>query len=254
MAGIIYVLGSTRSGTSAIRNALGETQYKGYGEGHLAPILVDMIATIRRHNSSGLGHDEPGNGLYKLRPFVLLRHLFHGYERYLVEEIGSEYIVDKTPTITPILAAPDLNKFHKNVKFIHCSRRHVDNIHSKLKKFPEKDIAHHTREWADTNAAWLDIRDELDENFVEFDFHQLATDPDSVAKLIGEYIGVDEDVIGKMAAYLHSQRPEAAPDRDLTKFLKLSEVDWSDEDKAVFTSIAEDVGERLGYGFEDYFA
>ena len=39
MTTILYILGSTRSGTSALRNAIAGTRYKGFGEGHLVPIL-----------------------------------------------------------------------------------------------------------------------------------------------------------------------------------------------------------------------
>ena len=41
---MLYVLGSTRSGTSALRNAITRTRYKGYGEGHMEPMLAEIIA------------------------------------------------------------------------------------------------------------------------------------------------------------------------------------------------------------------
>jgi hypothetical protein len=75
---IVYILGSTRSGTSAVRNALAETRYKGYGEGHLVKILVDLIASVRRERVTGQGATIQGNGLNALRERVLIRHFFHG--------------------------------------------------------------------------------------------------------------------------------------------------------------------------------
>jgi Sulfotransferase family len=254
MIEILYVLGSTRSGTSALRNGLAETRFAGYGEGHLVPVLDDMIRMVRRHKAEGLGAHVEGNGLFQLRENVILRHLFHGYEQYLVSQIGARHLMDKTPTIVPIQMAPDLNTFHQKPYFVHCARRHVDNVQSKLKKFPDRTVEQHCREWADCNLAWLSARDRLEGNFVDFDFHDLATDPAAIAARIGDYIALSAEDVEAFTAYLISQRPQASADRDLTRFLKLSDMDWSDDDKQVFTDICGPVGERLGYGLEDYYS
>lgn len=254
MIEVLYILGSTRSGTSALRNAVGKTRYKGYGEGHLVPILDDIARTVRTHRIDGLGARTPGNGLFELRENVLLRHLFHGYEGYLSSVLGSNTIMDKTPTITPIRFAPDLNRFHQAPRFIHCARRHVDNIQSKLKKFPERNLEGHSQEWAACNLAWLEVKEQLEGNYVAFDFYDLVTDQVGTTARIASYLGLDEAETAAMNEYLVSQRPQGASDRDLTQFLKLSDMSWSQEEKQRFMDICGPVGERLGYGFESYFA
>lgn len=253
MVKLTYILGSTRSGTSALRNALSETRYSGYGEGHLTPLLGDILAVVRRHREEGLGAKIPGNGLFMMRENVMLRHMFYGYERYLLAEIGSEWVMDKTPTINPILLAPELNVFHQQVAFLHCARRHVDNVQSKIKKFPDRTLEQHCQEWAACNQAWLQVRDRLQGNYLDFDFYDLATDPQGMGRKIGEYLELDEDEITRLSAYLVSQRPQAAATRDVTKFLTLDETGWSDEEKEAFTRICGPVGNRLGYGLDDYW-
>lgn len=256
MVAILYILGSTRSGTSALRNAIAETRYSGYGEGHLAPMLVDMIEAVRNAKHSGIGHDVSGTGLHGLDPDVLLRTLFDGYERYLAEQLRCSHILDKTPTIVPIRAAPDLATYHRNAKFLYCSRRHVDNVQSKLRKFPEVALEEHAREWADCHAAWVAARARLDaqgQDYLELDFFDLATDCAAVATRIGTYLGLDGDETAGIARYLSSQRPQAEQDRDLTRYLRLSEVSWPDEQKDRFREIAEPVGTALGYGYETYW-
>jgi len=256
MVTILYILGSTRSGTSALRNAIAETRYRGHGEGHLVPVLTDMIATVRTAKRSGMGHDVFGTGLHHLDTDALLRALFEGYERYLAEEFAGSHILDKTPTIAPILAAPDLAAYHRNAKFLYCSRRHVDNIQSKLHKFPDVALEEHAREWADCHAAWVDARAQLDaqgQDYLELDFFDLATDCAAVAERIGAYLDLDGDETAGIARYLSSQRPQAEQGRDLTRYLRLSEVDWSDEQKDRFREIATPVGAALGYGLETYW-
>ena len=255
MESIAYILGSTRSGTSALRNALGLTRYSGYGEGHIVPVLNDIINAVRYHRTDGLGARQPGNGLFQMRENVLLRHLFHGYESYLVSQVGSNWVMDKTPTITPIMMAPELNTFHKKARFLHCARRHIDNVQSKLKKFPDRTLEQHCEEWAQCNLMWLQVRDRLGENFIAFDFYDLSQDPEGTIGKIGRYLALDEEETAQAAAYLTSQRPQAAnASRDLTKYLSLSEIDWTDKEKETFIRICEPVGQRLGYGLEDYWA
>lgn len=254
MIEIVYILGSTRSGTSALRNALAETRFKGYGEGHLAPILVDLIRNVRQHKATGLGAGVEGNGLNRLRENPLLRRMIRGYERYLAEEVQSESILDKTPTIVPIRAAPDLNRFHDKPYFLHCARRHVDNIASKQKKFPDRTLEQHCREWADCNLAWLDVRPQLEGNCLSFDFFDIAVDPEGMAGKIGAYLRLTPAEVAAVGAYLDRQRPQASADRDLTRFLKLSETGWTEAEQERFRAICGPVGERIGYGYDTYFA
>ncbi len=254
MITIAYILGSTRSGTSALRNALVETRYFGYGEGHLVPVLSDIIQSVLHHKTEGLGATVSGNGLHNMNPHEILRHLFRGYELYFSGQIGSEFLVDKTPTITPIRMAPDLNAFHQNPRFIHCTRRHLDNVQSKRKKFPDQPFRQQCREWSDCNLAWLDVKERLDGNFLAFDFHDLVSDPAQIAVQVGEYLDLNADEIAAFSAYLIAKRPQANPDRDLMQFLKLSEMDWTDEEKQIFTNICSPVGEKLGYSMESYYA
>ncbi|QYK40369.1 MAG: sulfotransferase [Paracoccaceae bacterium] len=255
MVKIVYILGTTRSGTSAIRNALATTRYKGYGEGHLIDILTEIISVVRREARANEGAKVAGNGVSALRERVLIRHFFHGYERYLVENLGSSHLLDKTPNIHPIAHAPDLLAFHQHARFIHCARRHVDNLQSKRKKFRDKPFANQCTEWAECHRAWERVKPQLGNSYIEFDHHDLVTDREGTCRSMAELLELDEAETQRMIAYLESERPQAtAPGADLDRFLKFSEIDWSEEDKDSFLSICGPVGDKLGYGLETYFA
>ncbi len=180
MTTILYILGSTRSGTSALRNAIAGTRYKGYGEGHLVPILSEIIGSVRRNGKAGLGVDVPGNGLSGLKADDLIKALFAGYEEYLSDQLHATHIVDKTPTIAPILATPDLAAYHSNAKFIHCSRRHLDNIQSKVTKFPDKSLENHAREWTDCHQAWFAARQTLELDLAVDEVHHTVLQLDAL--------------------------------------------------------------------------
>lgn len=254
MKRIVYILGTTRSGTSALRNALALSRYRGYGEGHLVPLLSEFVQTIRYNKTEGLGAKVPGNAMHALQVNVFTRFIFDAYERYLSQVLKSDYILDKTPTIVPIQFAPVLKQFHNEVKFIYCARRHIDNILSKRRKFPELSFEHNCREWAACAQAWLSVRDELGGDHLEFDFWQLASDPEKISRGIGDLLELDEHEVTRMTEYLVANRPQATPDRNLLEFRRLSEVDWTEVEKETFFRICGPTGENLGYGLEDYFA
>lgn len=249
---IVYILGSTRSGTSALRNAIARTRYMGYGEGHMDKFLAGLIADVRRYRQEA--PETPGNARSRMEPPKLLRHLFRGYERYLATQVKSDFIIDKTPSALMIQLAPDLNRLHRQARFIHCSRRHVDNVASKLRKFPGQTFRQSCMAWEKCNSSWLKVREELDGNFLEFDFHDLTRDPEGIGRRIADYLELDGAEAGAIGDYLASQRPEATSGHDLTRFLKLSETGWSAEDKTTFLGLCGPLGERLNYGLESYFA
>lgn len=251
---ILYILGSTRSGTSALRNAITTTRFAGYGEGHLVPLLKDYLEATRKHKTDGLGASEAGTGIHQLRRDVFLRHIFHGYERYLVGQLKSEDVLDKTPTVEPIRMVPQLARYHAKALFVHCSRRHVDNVLSKLRKFPDITLERACREWAGCHVAWLENRLELGDNKLELENRELATEPDTVAERLGSYLELDTEEIEAIADKLSNGRPEQTSDRDVGDFVPIEETGWSEEEQDLVRSICGPVGARLGYGFDRFWA
>ncbi len=250
---IVYILGTTRSGTSAIRNAIAQTRFKGFGEGHTVGILADFLKSVRKAKSEGQGADVAGTALFALQEHVFLRHVFFAYERYFEKTLGSSYIVDKTPNIIPIYLAPDLAKFHKDAKFIYCSRRHVDNIKSKIKKFPNQGFSSMCREWVGCNETWLKVQDDLGDRCLSFDFFELVTEQRLVSEKMGDLLDIDQAEVSAICKYLSNERPEATAGHDLMTHSKFSELDWEDEEKEVFLDICGPLGRKMGYGLEAYY-
>jgi len=254
MTTVCYILGSTRSGTSALRNAIWQTRFKGYGEGHIVPILRDLINSIDAHRQSGVGTKVPGNALYNIERDRLIRSLFAGYEQYLTEVLHSTYVIDKTPTIDPIKIASELNYFHRDAKFIFCSRRHVDNVASKIKKFPGGSFQSHCAEWTACNLAWRDAKGKLEGNYLEFDYHSLVNTPTEICQSIATYLELTNLEASRMLEYLISKRPDSSINSDNNGHLRLDQLHWSEEQKQDFLRICDPVGRLFGYGINTYFS
>ncbi|MAU94913.1 sulfotransferase [Marinibacterium profundimaris] len=251
---IVYILGSSRSGTSALRNALARTRYNGYGEGHMQPLLSRLSEEVLAYGATTTAGPRPGNARAGIDREALLRHLFRGYEAYLSEQRRSGYLLDKTPTSRMVAAVPLLNRYHQDAKFIFCARRHVDNVQSKIRKFSGRSFEAQCRVWARCNRSWATVKEELEGNYLAFDFNDLAVRPGAIAARIAAYLELPPEEEAGMAAYLVSERPQAASaTRDPTRFLKFSELDWTEAEKETFVKICGPVGDAMGYGYESYF-
>lgn len=249
---IVYVLGTTRSGTSALRGALFQTRFKGYGEGHMDPLLMRLSEVVSAHAEAA--DPNLGTAWSKLDAAALTQALFKGYEAYLSAQAESDFLLDKTPTRGAIRAAPMLNRLHTDPYFIFCARRHVDNVQSKRRKFPGTSFASCCRDWAACNADWQEARAALDGNYLQFDFAELATNPEEIIGRIADYLGINRPREREnMRVFLNARRPEGRSGRDLTRFLKLSETGWSDAEKDQFREICGPVGDAMGYGYDSYF-
>ena len=253
MVEICYILGTTRSGTSALRNALAETKFKGPGEGHLVPLLSDILAVVHKQKTSGLGANSSGNGLFRMSEYEMGISIFLGYERYLQKTYGSEFIIDKTPTIEPIKFSPYLNRFHSAAKFIHCARRHIDNIISKCRKFPEVPFDIHCREWTDCSLAWEEKKLQLHGNFIEFDYFDLVNNVNGVSMQVANYLGLSEEERSTFSNYIGIQRAEGSNETDFGRVARFSDVEWTDKDKIDFMRICGLRGLQVGYGLDYYF-
>jgi hypothetical protein len=177
----VFILGSARSGTSAVTLALlTATRYKGYGEGHFFDVLAPLTVALYRYLPSNTEERNRLTTLSRLAPdfvhdglsaimITAAHHLF-----------PDGYWLDKTPNTNMIHLAPRLLQIWPNAKFVFMKRRGVDNVASRLRKFPY-DFARNCREWAAAMEAWLSVRASLADSSIELDQATVALQPDLAA-------------------------------------------------------------------------
>jgi hypothetical protein len=103
---------------------------------------------------------------------------------------GSASFVDKTPGVKMISAAPFLVECFPDSRFIFQRRNPVANVRSRLVKFGGK-FEEHCRDWAAAMNEWLRVRSLLP-HYVEIQQEDMGEDPERVARVLAEYIGVPE--------------------------------------------------------------
>jgi Sulfotransferase family len=205
----IFVLGTARSGTSAITQALLKL-FPGHMEGHFIDLLAHLsVATNKfyRYKGDELAIDKNTMVSNVPRDYVQ-DHLDAMFLAMMDDLFPASRWVEKTPNSDMIHLAPRLKEIWPNSRFIFMKRRFLENLQSRLRKFPKYDFVQNGSEWALAMAAWLGARPQLAGNAIEIDQHYLSTEPEAVASALGEFLDLTELQAKRLGQALKNDRPE----------------------------------------------
>ncbi|CAD5925003.1 hypothetical protein NO108_01292 [Planktothrix rubescens] len=246
----IFIIGSGRSGTSVITGALIKGGgINGYLEGHFLPLIMFLMKDIERYYFS------------KRQLLTDERHLLtHLSQNDIEEEIlemfrqrcetlcPSETWLDKSPDSAMIKAVPYLLRIWPDARFILAKRRGIENIQSRLKKFPHVSFEDHCILWKDCIASWLNIRKTLSPTcYIEVDQREIALQPKVMAEKIGNFLGLEPERIAKIEHIFTHERPQSTGGVEELKAQDIKEVGWTDEQIEIFRKHCGKVSEKFGY-------
>ncbi len=246
----VFVLGSPRTGTTvignAVRTALGG---KNYGEHHTGYLCANLIAEIDQYYSTYHTRNDRGTfiydsspALFKLKAGQSIKEIYAWYHR-------QRWWIDKTPGRNMIRSLPALLSIWPDLKLIYCKRRAIENVQSRLKKFPQLDLEQHSRQWVETARLWTEIKGQLTIPFIEVEHFDILHNRKGVGEQIAGLIpAVDPAFIQRYLDGNHPQRTGGAP-----TVRSLQSIPWSADEKALFTEITEDMMKAEGYDYSDAY-
>ena len=247
----IFVIGPARSGTSAI--SLGLTRgagLPGYNEGHVFPLLDQLCQTIDDYYAS---FDEEALKravilIGSLDPVALKDHVASWFVRLIKEQLGAEVWVDKTPDERMLRAVPRIAELYPQARFIFAKRRGIENVMSRLRKFPERSFEQHCMLWAASMEQWRLARAQVSKDYyIEIDQHDVALYPEDTARRLGAFLGLGSDQIDKISRFWLTQRPEQTKTPQDYRYIGLDEAGWTEEEKALFVRVCGPAMEQYGY-------
>lgn len=246
----VFVLGSVRSGTSAIAQALmGMTRYHGYHEGHLLDLLANLYVSIDQFYNLKRTHWEDPNASTLIR-HVPIRYFRNGVDSLFVQAIRELFPqghwVDKTPTPNMLHIAPILRRVWPNAKFIFMKRRAFENLMSRARKFEKRDFARDCLEWAEALRTWRGVRNELQGCGLQLDQDFMARSPDRVAAELAAFLSLDATEAERFRQALAADRPERTGDV-FSQVYNPSELGWTDEEWRIFNELCGAELEAFGY-------
>ena len=244
----VFILGSARSGTSAIAHALlAATRYQGYEEGHLLDVLAPLMVDLETFYNSKSDEWTAGRNTAIAR--VPKKFVEDGLHHVVVTAMRglfpSGLWLDKTPSANMVHLAPTFREIWPDARFIFMNRRAIENVASRLRKF-SYDFAYNCREWAATMEAWTMVRDELGGVTLEIDQLALLRQPATIASHVADLLGLDATEQHRLAQQLTLERPQQTAS-GAEPIKGIDEQGWIPEWKQAFEEICGPMMDRFGY-------
>jgi hypothetical protein len=246
----VFVLGAARSGTSALGRALRmRTRYVGPGEGHLLDVLPKILRVTSLHYRNRWRDAVAGTPtLIALMPEPAmnagLQHMFVQVARTLFPE---GYWMDKTPGADMIRSVPVLCEMWPEARFVFLKRRPIENIESRRRKFPRYNFDDHCRLWADSMAAWEEVRDSVGDHGLVIEQLDLARRPEGEVRRLAAFLDLDAAEQAGLLESLLTDQPERTTS-EFAPVYTLETVGWSESQQVTFKRICGEIMQRFDYG------
>ena len=253
----VFVLGAARSGTSAMAQGLLKCgHYEGFEEGHYLWMIRRFLRTIHTYYEDN-GEDALPDR-FTLLSRVPPRYMTSAVRAVFVASMSQLYPqgrwIDKTPRPEMIEASPLMQELWPQARFIFMKRRALENVSSRLTKFPTISFRDHCKDWSRSMKAWLLVRDLMGGAAMEVEQLATAREPERTANEVGAFLDLPEFAIRRLATSFASDRPE----RTTATFAPVMQIDkmgWTDQQIVQFRKICGPMMAAYGYGYtEAYFA
>ncbi len=250
----VFIVGSPRSGTSALVNALMSVGYRGYNEGNFLP-LMSIVARVIDNHFAAFGKPNPK----VLTAQIDRERLQDGIERIFKQLTDSAHPYplwfDKSGHAEMIPAIPTLRRLWPDAVYVFCKRRGIENVASRLKKFPAQGFERHCAGWAKTMAAWRSLRPQLSAISVEVDQQDLIRDTEATSSKISELLELDAQQLRTLTKAFKSRRPQETERGSAEQTHSLETIGWSESQLSVFRQHCGTEMEAYGYAMgSEYYA
>jgi len=244
----IFILGSSRSGTSALHLALlTNLPHGGYGEGHVFETMLPMMRVVWDFTNSR-AVSVPGNFANAIGGDGMKAEVIELYRKLYHQHFGESFI-DKTPTPAALQCAHWINEVFPGARVIYMQRRGIEVVLSKRRRFGYISFEEACEEWVDCIYAWKKARGRISK-FLEVEQFLLQTKQEQEVARIAAFLELDEQEEAAVNAYLKENDVEKTAEADPLNFATCG---MSDGEKAIFLAICGDLMKDEGYAFDESY-
>ena len=249
----VFIVGSPRSGTSILIGSLLRAGYNGFLEGNFISLARVVERDVDRFFKS----------FYTPNPRVLMSKidrtdLKHRLSTLIVEtalaQQPSPPWVDKTGNPEMIETIPFLREMFPNARFIFAKRRAIENIVSRLIKFPGLSFDYHCADWARTMAVWRNLRDaQPATDLLEVDQREISLRPEDAAKRVGSFLEMTPLETATVLRSFTSQTPQETQVGTAHRVLTLQSTGWTGAQISSFHKFCNDEMQAEGYSNDETY-
>jgi Sulfotransferase family len=243
----LFIVGSPRSGTSILIDALRGAGYHGFSEGNFLSCLQPIERVIDRHFEI-FDVGSPNVLISQIDRSRLKADLFKVICQAAEAQYGGRPWVDKTGNPEIIAAIPHILHFWPTSHFIFAKRRAIENVYSRLRKFPRLNFEYHCADWARNMAAWRQIRADLpDLHAIEVDQREISAGPAETGGRIAAFLALGNAATERMTEIFETNRPQQTENGSAERLLTLQTTGWTDEQVRVFHRCCDAEMRAFGY-------
>lgn len=255
----IFVLGSVRSGTSAtVRSLVDGAGIRGHDEGNMAALMqrmLDQVGEYFTNFSDDYLSLTDHHTIANLRRESVENHVINYFASAYARFLGDGQWVDKSPDsylFAPMVrSTPRMLEMFPKAKFIFCARRGIENILSRMKKFPHIPFRYQCRSWAHTFEEWGKVRDVLGrERCLEVYQRDIAINPQKVAGDLQRFLDLSDEqregVLRVFTGRRHEQTQVAREHHEIS----IEETPWEESHRAAFIRWCHPMMKAAGFSLE----
>lgn len=249
----VFIVGSPRSGTSVLVDALFAAGYGGFREGNLLSVIVPLTSVIDVHYATYASEDREVM-VSNLDRHALKAGLFRSLAQMAGELNPTGPWLDKTGNPEMIEAIPLIRTVWPDATFVFAKRRGIENIISRLAKFPSRSFDYHCRDWARNMSAWRAVRPGLPERgYLEVDQRDMIAAPEAVAAHLVACLDLDRGQGDSIAETLRLNRPQQSRPGSAESVSSLAASGWSEPDISAFLTHCSVEMDAFGYSRDEEY-
>ena len=244
----VFIVGSPRSGTSILVRALASVGYHGYNEGNFLP-LMNVIDRVVDNHFAMFGRPNPRVLAAQVDPKVLKERIEDIFKELADNLNAGPLWFDKSGNAEMIRAIPALRRLWPHSVYIFAKRRAIENVVSRVKKFPGHNFEYHCADWAKTMAAWRMVREELPSGaYLEVDQQDLLRNTEAISAKISDFLALGREHLDTLVNVFKSKRPQETTEGSALKTYSLENLGWSESQLEIFNKHCDSEMQAYGYG------
>jgi hypothetical protein len=214
-------------------------------------LFVRIEEAIAKYYEDEARNNLPGTFLHAM-PMSKVTTAYRDIARMIVDQAyANKPWFDKTAHGGMVAALPFFRSLWPSAKIIFAKRRPIENLQSRLKKFPHMCFSEHCADLRYVFVTWADVRKKMG-NWLEVEQYDLINKCEATSKTIATFLGLDPGASEAFYQTVLNTKPErSAPSYEPLKF---SRLDWDDGQKETFLAELGEIMKLHGYGYDTYYA
>jgi len=222
--------------------------YHGFREGMFFSILHGIERLVDEQFHTFADEDNKEILISNIDREAIKDRLFASLKEVGETKYGAAPWFDKTGNPEMIMSVPIIKRLWPDAVFIFAKRRGIENIVSRMRKFPTRSLEYHCADWARNMTAWRTVRQTLKpDDFIEIDQQDMLLNPEKAAFEICKLTQTETALNRTLQELMRSTRPQETENGSASRIYSLTDTGWTDSEKAIFEAYCAEEMAQYGY-------